>query len=67
MLVEMLPKISISSFIRYLKGKSITLLYKQFSGLKYEYKIENFGIRLLCRYDGKNVDKITEYIANQLR
>ena len=30
MLVEIAPKISVSSFMGYLKGKSITMLYEQF-------------------------------------
>ena len=34
MLVEMPPKLSVSSFMGYLKGKSSTMLYEQFSELK---------------------------------
>ena len=35
MLLEILPKIAISSFMGYLKGKSSTILYEQFGELKY--------------------------------
>ena len=42
MLLEIPPKLSESSFMRYLKGKSATMLYEQFGELKYE--IENFGV-----------------------
>ena len=40
-LLEIPPKLSESSFMGYLKGKSATMLYEQFGELKYE--IENSG------------------------
>ena len=36
MLVEIPPKISVSSFMGYLKGKSSTMIYEQFGELKYK-------------------------------
>ena len=36
MLVEIPPKLSVSSFMGYLKGKSSTMLYEQFGELKYK-------------------------------
>ena len=36
MLVEIPPKISVSSFMGYLKGKSATMIYEQFGDLKYK-------------------------------
>ena len=39
MLVEIPPKISVSSFMGYLKGKSSTILYEQFGELKYKYSV----------------------------
>ena len=36
MLVEIPPKMSVSSFMGYLKGKSSTMLYEQFGELKYK-------------------------------
>jgi len=38
MLVEIPPKIAVSSFMGYLKGKSSTMLYEQFGELKYKYR-----------------------------
>lgn len=42
MLVEIPPKISASSFMGYLKGKSSTMLYEQFGELKYKYRNRKF-------------------------
>ena len=36
MLVEIPPKMLVSSFVGYLKGKSSTLIYEQFGELKYK-------------------------------
>ena len=43
MLVEIPPKIAVSSFMGYLKGKSSTMLYEQFGELKYKYRSESSG------------------------
>ena len=43
MLVEIPPKISVSSFMGYLKGKSSTMLYEQFGELKYKYRSREFS------------------------
>ena len=45
MLVEIPPKLSVSSFMGYLKGKSRTMLYEQFGGLKYKYRNREFWCR----------------------
>ena len=42
MLVEIPPKMSVSSFMGYLKGKSSTMLYEQFGELKYKYRNREF-------------------------
>ena len=42
MLVEIPPKIAVSSFMGYLKGKSSTMLYEQFGELKYKYRSREF-------------------------
>ena len=42
MLVEIPPKIAVSSFMGYLKGKSSTMLYEQFGELKYKYRNREF-------------------------
>ena len=66
--VEIPPKLSISGFMGYLKGKSSTMLYEQFGELKYKYRNREFW----CRgYNvdtvGKNETRIAEYIKNQLK
>ena len=39
MLVEIPPKMLVSSFVGYLKGKSSTLIYEQFGELKYKNRL----------------------------
>ena len=68
MLVEIPPKLSVSSFMGYLKGKSSTMLYEQFGELKYKYRSRQFWCRgYYVDTVGKNAKKIAEYIANQLK
>ena len=50
--MEIPPKLSISGFMGYLKGKSSTMLYEQFGELKYKYRNREFW----CR--GYNVDTV---------
>lgn len=67
MLVEIPPKISVSSFVGYLKGKSSTLIYEQFGELKYKYKNRSFWCKgYYVDTVGKNTSRIAEYIRNQL-
>ena len=42
MLVEIPPKIAVSKFMGYLKGKSTTMIYEQFPELKYKYRNREF-------------------------
>ena len=42
MLLEIPPKIAVSSFMGYLKGKSTTMIYEQFPELKYKYRNREF-------------------------
>lgn len=68
MLVEIPPKIAVSSFMGYLKGKSSTMLYEQFGELKYKYRNREFWCRgYYVDTVGKNVSRIAEYIQNQLK
>ena len=68
MLVEIPPKMSVSSFMGYLKGKSSTMLYEQFSELKYKYRNREFWSKgYYVDTAVKNAERIAEYIANQLR
>ena len=43
--VEIPPKMSVSHFMGYLKGKSSTMLYEQFGELKYKYRNREFWCR----------------------
>ena len=42
MLVSIPPKMSVSSFMGYLKGKSNLMLYEQFGNLKFKYRNREF-------------------------
>ena len=67
MLVEIPPKIAVSSFVGYLKGKSSMMIYEQFPELKYKYRNREFWCRgYYVDTAGKNANKIAEYIRNQL-
>ena len=67
MLISIPPKISVSSFMGILKGKSSVLIYEKFGDMKYKYRNREFWRR--GYYDDtvrKNIKVITEYIKHQL-
>ena len=67
MLVSIPPKIAVSSFMGYLKGKSSLMIYEQFGNMKYKYKGREFWCRgYYVDTVGKNKQKIAEYIKHQL-
>ena len=67
MLVSIPPKVSVSYFMGYLKGKSSIMLYEQFGELKYKYRNREFWCRgYYVDTVGKNKQKIAEYIRHQL-
>ena len=67
MLVEILPKLSVSGFMGYLKGKSSILIYQKYANMKFKYRNREFWCRgYYVDTVGKNTKKIKEYIANQL-
>ena len=67
MLVEIPPKISVSSFMGYLKGKSSLMIYEQFGELKFKYRNREFWCRgYYVDTAGKDDKKIEEYIRHQL-
>lgn len=67
MLVSIPPKISVSSFMGYLKGKSSVMIYEQFGELKYKYRNREFWCRgYYVDTAGKNSKAIAEYIRHQL-
>ena len=67
MLVSIPPKISVSGFMGYLKGKSSLMLYEQFGDLKFKYRNREFWCRgYYVDTVGKNTAKIQDYIKHQL-
>ena len=67
MLVEIPPKIAVSDFMGYLKGKSTTMIYEQFGELKYKYRNREFWCKgYYVDTAGKNTSRIAEYIKHQL-
>ena len=68
MLVKIPPKLSVASFVGFLKGKSSILIYQKFANMKFKYRNREFWCRGYYVYTaGKNDIKIKEYIANQLK
>ena len=66
--VEIPPKLAVSTFMGYLKGKSSTMLYEQFGELKYKFRNREFWCRgYYVDTVGKNESRIAEYIKNQLK
>ena len=47
MLVLIKPKISVSSFLRYLKGKSALMMFDKHANLKYKFGNRHFGSRVI--------------------
>ena len=67
MLLEIPPKVSVSSFVGFLKGKSSLLLYERFPELKFKYRNREFWCRgYYVDTAGKNAARVTAYIRNQL-
>ena len=68
MLLEIPPKISVSGFMGYLKGKSSQLIYEKWGNLRYKYRSREFWCRgYYVDTAGKNTRKIQDYIKNQLK
>ena len=67
-LVKIPPKVSVSSFVGYLKGRSSLMIYEKYPELKYKYRNREFWCRgYYVDTVGKNAKKIQEYIQNQLK
>ena len=68
MLVEIPPKISIASFMGYLKGKITLRIFDKYANLKYKYGRRQFWCEgYYVDTVGKNEKIIKEYIKNQLQ
>ncbi len=68
MLVSIPPKLSVSQFMGYLKGKSSLQIFDRHANLKYKYGNRQFW----CRGNyvdtvGRNKEAIEKYIRNQLQ
>ena len=67
MLVEIPPKMSVSSFMGYLKGKSSLMIYEKWGNMKFKYRNRSFWCRgYYVDTVGKNTKKIKDYIKHQL-
>lgn len=67
MLLEIPPKLSVSSFMGFLKGKSSLMIYEKWGSMKYRYRNRQFWCRgYYVDTAGKNTKAIKDYIANQL-
>ena len=68
LLVSIPPKISVSAFMGYLKGKSSLMIFDRHANLKYKYGNRNFWCKgYYVDTVGKNKKVIAEYIRNQLQ
>ncbi|SCZ12166.1 MULTISPECIES: IS200/IS605 family transposase [unclassified Lysinibacillus] len=68
MLVSIPPKLSVSAFMGYLKGKSSLMIFDRHVNLKYKYGNRQFWCRgYYVDTVGRNKKKIQEYIKNQLQ
>ena len=68
MLVEIPPKVAVSSFMGYLKGKSSLMIYEKYANLKYKYGNRHFWCRgYYVSTVGRNRRAVEQYIRNQLQ
>ena len=68
MLLEIPPKISVSNFMGFLKGKSSLMIYEKWRNMKYKYRNRQFWCRgYYVDTVGKNEKKIAAYIQDQLK
>ena len=67
-LVEIPPKISVSGFMGYLKGKSSLIIYQKWGSAKSQYRCREFWCRgYYVDTTGKDTETIKKYIQNQLK
>jgi putative transposase len=68
MLVSIPPKMSVSSFMGYLKGKSTLMIFERHGNLKYKYGNRHFWCKgYYVSTVGRNKTAIAKYIENQLK
>ena len=67
-LVSIPPKMSVSGFMGYLKGKSALLIFQKYGNMKLAYRNREFWCKgYYIDTVGKNTKAIKEYIADQLK
>lgn len=68
MLVSIPPKMSVSSFVGYLKGKSSLMIFDRHANMKYRYGNRKFWCKgYYVDTVGRNKKAIQKYIKNQLQ
>ena len=68
LLLSMPPKMSVSSFMGYLKGKSSLMIFQKYGNMKFAYRNREFWCKgYYVDTVGKNTKAIKEYIENQLK
>ena len=66
MLVCIPPKIAVSNFMGYLKGKSSLMIFERHANLKYKYGNRNFWAKgFFVSTVGLDTKKVQEYIRDQ--
>ena len=67
-LVSIPPKMSVSGFVGYLKGKSSLMMFQRFGNMKFAYRNREFWCKgYYVDTTGKNTAEIKKYIADQLK
>ena len=68
LLLSIPPKISVSGFMGYLKGKSSLMIFQKYGNMKFAYRNREFWCKgYYVDTVGKNTKAIKEYIAEQLK
>lgn len=66
MLVRIPPKLAVSNFMGYLKGKSSLMIFERHANLKYKYGNRNFWAKgFFVSTVGLDTKKVQEYIRDQ--
>ena len=68
LLISIPPKMSVSGFMVYLKGKSSLMIFQKYGNMKFAYRNREFWCKgYYVDTVGKNTAAIKSYIANQLK
>ena len=68
MLVSIPPKMSVSGFMGYLKGKSALMIFQRWGNMKFAYRNREFWCKgYYVDTVGKNTKAIKQYISDQLK